>query len=163
MLEISVSSPCFCQKQSIAFRKDWTAMFKSTMSRMARELICNKLSNHRRPKPGICTVYYGFNNNFWRRLQPLRQFPKDYVYSSSTPPPPGWVTPLYKVYRYVTPHRAGFLPILVWNQVWFSKELRGSDAWTYLSCQFQMSIRKKEREICEFEMDLKNSFVRALI
>ena len=44
------------------------------------------------------------------------------------PPHPGWVTPLYKLYRYVTPHRAGFLPILVWNQVWFSKELRGSDA-----------------------------------
>ena len=34
-------------------------------------------------------------------------------------------TPLYKLYRYVPPHRAGFSPILVWNQVWFSKELRG--------------------------------------
>ena len=32
---------------------------------------------------------------------------------------------------------------------------------TYLSFQFQMS--KKEREICEFEMDLKNFFVCALI
>ena len=31
----------------------------------------------------------------------------------------------------------------------------------YLSFQFQMS--KKEREICEFEMDLKNLFVCALI
>ena len=33
----------------------------------------------------------------------------------------------------------------------------------FLSCQFQMSIRKKEREVCEFEMDLKNFFVCALI
>ena len=32
---------------------------------------------------------------------------------------------------------------------------------TSLSFQFQMS--KKEREICEFEMDLKNFFVCALI
>ena len=33
--------------------------------------------------------------------------------------------------------------------------------WTHLSFQFQMS--KKKREICEFEMFLKNSFVCALI
>ena len=51
------------------------------------------------------------------------------------------------------------LPILVWNRVWFSRELRS--VWTYLSFQFQMS--KKEREICEFEMDLKNFFVCTLI
>ena len=41
------------------------------------------------------------------------------------------------------------LPILVWNRVWFSRELRS--VWTYLSFQFQMS--KKERQIFEFEMD----------
>ena len=33
--------------------------------------------------------------------------------------------------------------------------------WTYLSFQFQMS--KKEREICEFEMDFKNFWICALI
>ena len=36
--------------------------------------------------------------------------------------------------------------------VWFSRELRS--VWTCLSFQFQM--RNKEREICEFEMDLNN-------
>ena len=52
------------------------------------------------------------------------------------------------------------LPIFVWNWVWFSREPSGS-VWTYLLFQFQMS--KKEREICEFEMNLKNFFVCALI
>ena len=33
--------------------------------------------------------------------------------------------PYISYIMYVPPHRAGFLPILVWNQVWFSKELRG--------------------------------------
>ena len=69
-------------------------------------------------------------------------------------------TPLFKTYRYVLPQggmvfawkRVCTLPILVWNRVWFSRELRS--VWTYLSFQFQMS--KKEREICEFEMDLNN-------
>ena len=37
---------------------------------------------------------------------------------------------------------------------------RGS-VWTYLSLPFQMS--RKEREICECEMDLINLFVCALI
>ena len=82
----------------------------------------------------------------------------------------GGGTPLYKPYRYVPPHRVGFLRrfglktgihfgvyILVWNRVWFSRELRS--VWTCLSFQFQMS--KKEREICEFEMDL-NNFLFAL-
>ena len=66
-------------------------------------------------------------------------------------------------------HRVGFLrrfglkkgvytlPILVWNRVWFSRELRRVR--TYLSFQLQMS--KQEREICEFEMDL-NNFLFAL-
>jgi len=54
-------------------------------------------------------------------------------------PPPslpgGGGTPLYKLYRYVLPHQAGFLHhlglkmqntllILVWNRVGFSRELR---------------------------------------
>ena len=53
------------------------------------------------------------------------------------------------------------LPILVWNRVWFLRELRS--IWTFLLFQFQMS--KKERKICEFEMPLKNSlsFVCALM
>ena len=47
----------------------------------------------------------------------------------------GGGTPSYKLYRYVPSHLVGFLrrfglkpvytlPILVWNRVWFSRELR---------------------------------------
>ena len=82
----------------------------------------------------------------------------------------GGVTPLYKPYRYVPPHRVGFLRCFGLKmgvhfahfgleRVWFPKELR--IVWMYLSFQFQIS--KKEREICEFEMDLKNCFVCAVI
>ena len=65
------------------------------------------------------------------------------------------------------PHRVGFLRRFgLKTGIHFAHfgvesgwELRS--VWTYLSFQFQMS--KKEREICEFEMDLKNFFVCALI
>ena len=40
---------------------------QSIMSRMARELIWNKPSNHWRPKPGICTI--GINCLFMTRCQ----------------------------------------------------------------------------------------------
>ena len=40
---------------------------QSIMSRMARELIWNKPSNHWRPKPGICTI--GINCPFMTRCQ----------------------------------------------------------------------------------------------
>ena len=53
----------------------------------------------------------------------------------------------------------GTSPILVWNRVWFLKELL--DCMNVFIIQFQMS--KRERKICEFEMDLKNFFVCALI
>ena len=84
-------------------------------------------------------------------------------------PPPRGGTPLYELYqvRYVPPHRDGFCAVLVWKRVytlpiliWIRRRcrFRGNyrSVWTYLSFQFQMS--KKEREICEFEMDLKNLF-----
>ena len=74
-------------------------------------------------------------------------------------------TPLYKLYRYVLPHRVFWcfcavlvwkrvytLTILVWDRAWFLRELRS--VWTYLSFQFQIS--KEEREICEFQIGLKN-------
>ena len=57
--------------------------------------------------------------------------------------PGGGVTTLYKVHWYVPPHRVGFLGRFG------------------LTVPFQM--RKKEREICEFEMDLKNFIVCTLI
>ena len=77
----------------------------------------------------------------------------------------GGATPYISHYRYilyVLPIGWGFwavlvwkwvytLPILVWNQVWFSKELRS--VWTYWSFQFQMS--KQKREIGKFKMDWK--------
>ena len=80
----------------------------------------------------------------------------------------GGGTPLFKPHRYMLPQRVGFLglfglkkytlPILVWNRVWSSKGLR--ECMKVLSFQFQ--IRKKERDLCEFEMDLV-FFVFALI
>ena len=48
------------------------------------------------------------------------------------------------------------LPILAWNRVWFSRELRER---MNVSVSFQFQMRKKEREIFEFEMDLKIFFV----
>ena len=60
--------------------------------------------------------------------------------------PPHWVGFLHRFGQWKR-----VLPILVWNQVSFLRELR--ECMT-LSFQFQMS--EKEREICEFEMDLKN-------
>ena len=47
------------------------------------------------------------------------------------------------------------LPILVWNRVWFSRELR-LRAWMCSSFQFQMN--KKESVICQFEIDWNLSF-----
>ena len=49
----------------------------------------------------------------------------------------------------------GYTPILVWNRVWFSRELREC---MKVQFTFQFQISKKGREICEFEMHLKNSF-----
>ena len=63
--------------------------------------------------------------------------------------PPGGVLPYISYNRYVPPHRIGFCAVLVSKRVWFSRELR--------------ECKKKEREIYEFEMDLKNFFVCALI
>ena len=78
------------------------------------------------------------------------------------PYPPGGDTPLYLPKRYVPPQRVCFWAVLVWKRVqtflfWseFSYGFRGN-AWTYLSFQFQMN--KKERVICEFEVDFKKSF-----
>ena len=76
-------------------------------------------------------------------------------------------TPLYKLYRCVPPHRVGFLRRLGLKTgmhfAHFGLDRIGygfwgncGSIWTYWSFQFQMS--KKEREIWEFEMDLKNFF-----
>ena len=82
--------------------------------------------------------------------------------------PGGGGTPLYKLYRYVPPHRVGFLlrsglktlsPFR--SGIGYGFWGNYGKVWTYLSFQFRMS--KKEREICEFEMDEMNFFVCALI
>ena len=75
-------------------------------------------------------------------------------------------TSLYKLYRYVPSQRVGFLRCFgLKTGIHFSHFglessmiFRGNygSIWTYLSFQFQMS--KNEREICEFEMGLKNFF-----
>ena len=75
----------------------------------------------------------------------------------------GGGTPLYKPYRYVPPHRVGFLRRLglstgihfahfgFWSGIGLGFRGNYGSVGTFLSFQFQMS--KKEREICEFEMD----------
>ena len=80
-------------------------------------------------------------------------------------------TPLYKLCRFVPPNRVGFLrrfvckrvytlPILVWNRVWFSGELRECVNVFIIAIPNEY---KKEGEICELEMDLMSLFVFALI
>ena len=75
-------------------------------------------------------------------------------------------TPLCKLYRYVPPHRVGFLRRFglktgihfayfgLESSMVFERELRIIS--THLSFQFQMN--KKEREICEFEVGLNSFF-----
>ena len=50
------------------------------------------------------------------------------------------------------------IDILVWNRIWFLRELR--ECMNYSLFQFQMS--KKERAICEFAMDFEKSFLLLL-
>ena len=67
---------------------------------------------------------------------------------------PEWVLPYVSYIGMCCPIEYGCCAILVWNRVWFSRELQS--VWKYLWFQFQTS--KKEREVCEFERDLKNFF-----
>ena len=68
------------------------------------------------------------------RLQELKH--REHVLGSPHARGGGGSTPLYKPYRYVPPHRVGFLRrvglktdvhfshLMVWNRVWFSREPR---------------------------------------
>ena len=69
----------------------------------------------------------------------------------------GGGTPSYKLYRYMPPHRVGFLlrsglktlsPFR--SGIGYGFWGNYGKVWTYLSFQFRLS--KKEREICVFEM-----------
>ena len=77
-------------------------------------------------------------------------------------------TPLYKLYRYVPPHRVRFLRRFVLKTgihfAHFGLELGmvfegTTECMNVFIVQFQTS--KKERELCEFEMDLNNFFLRS--
>ena len=79
----------------------------------------------------------------------------------------GGGTPLYKPYGSVPFQRVGFLRrfylktgrnrlFRVWNRLWFSRELRECmNVFIFLT----RNQKKKEREICEFEMAFKKSFL----
>ena len=78
------------------------------------------------------------------------------------PLPPGGILPYIYIMGMCRPKGCDFCAVLVWKRVetflfWtdFSYGFRGN-AWTYLSFQSQMN--KKEREICEFEVDFNKSF-----
>ena len=84
-------------------------------------------------------------------------------------------TPLDKQYRYVVPQRVTMVFGTFWSEngytlcpFWsgigygFQGILGGYiNVWTYLSFQFQMS--RKEREMCKFEMGLKNFCLRSYL
>ena len=86
------------------------------------------------------------------------------------PGPGGGGTTLYKLYRYVPPQRVGILRRfgLKTGMHFTDFDLKSGRVFEgttgvyehFLSFQFTMS--KKEREICEFEMDWKNFCVCAL-
>ena len=83
------------------------------------------------------------------------------------PPPPGGVLPLYKPYRYVPPQRVGFLRRFDLKMgtdfAHFGLEsgmvFKGTTGVYERIYFFQSHMSKKEREICEFEMDFKKSFL----
>ena len=83
------------------------------------------------------------------------------------PPPPGGVLPLYKPYRYVPPQRVGFLRRFDLKMgtdfAHFGLEsgmvFKGTTGVYECIYVFQSHMSKKEREICEFEMDFKKSFL----
>ena len=67
----------------------------------------------------------------------------------------GGGTPLYKPYRYVPPQRVGVfapytLSILVWNLVWFSRELR--------ECLNLFIVYRKKDKYANSKWMLRNSF-----
>ena len=74
-------------------------------------------------------------------------------------------TALYELYRYVPPHRVVFLPKNgYWQSALFGPE-SGMDFEGTMRV-FKSIYRfnsKQEKDICEFEMHLKNFFVCALI
>ena len=84
-------------------------------------------------------------------------------------PPGGGGTPLYKPYRGMfRPKGYGFCAVLVWKRVetlpilvWNRYRFQGNYGSVRKYLSFQCQMNKKEREICEFEMDFKKSFLLA--
>ena len=90
---------------------------------------------------------------------------QSFIRKAFTPPPPR-VLPLCKPYRYVPPQRVGFLPRFGLKTsidfAHFGLEsgliFKGTTGVYERIYFFQFQMSKKEREICEFEMDFKKSF-----
>ena len=86
--------------------------------------------------------------------------------SSETGVGGGGGTPLFKLYRYVPPHRVRFLRRFGLKTDMHSAHFGLESGMVFEGTtgvyeHFQMS--KKEREICEFQIDLNNFCVFALI
>ena len=92
---------------------------------------------------------------------------KFYTESFHFSAPPGRVLPLYKPYRYVPPQRVGFLPrfglktSIDFDHFGLESGLifKGTTGVYERIYFFQFQMSKKEREIFEFEMDFKKSFL----
>ena len=92
------------------------------------------------------------------------------LYGTLPQPPPSplaRVLPLYKPYRYVPPQRVGFLrrfglkTSIDFDHFGLESGLifKGTTGVYERIYFFQFQMSKKEREICEFEMDFKRSFL----
>ena len=96
----------------------------------------------------------------------MRTTQQSFIRKASTPPPPR-VLPLYRPYRYVLHQRVGFLRRfgleMGTDLADFGLEsdmiFKGTTGVYERIYFFQFQMSKKEREICEFEMDFKKSIL----
>ena len=121
---------------------------------------------------------FRINQNEWTRrpkgrLNQPKKASTDHIQSFVmaclfTASPPSGGTPLYESYKYVPPQRARCcavlvskqvfkltLLILVWNCIWFAREL--GECTNVFIVSFQTN--KKERQIRKFEMNFKKYFL----
>ena len=83
-------------------------------------------------------------------------------------PPPRGVLPYISHSGMFRPKGYGFCAVLVWKRVetlpilvWNRYRFQGNYGSVRKYLSFQCQMNKKEREICEFEMDFKKSFLLA--
>ena len=109
--------------------------------------------------PATCTCLVSFSRFSWVTISVVQRklcirFGSDFEIRTHCTSARGAGTPLYKLYRYVPPYRVGFLRRFGLKTTIHFAHFGLESGMNVLSFYFQMS--KKEREICEFEIHLKN-------